>query len=93
MNYKLEKVGNFRRYKPLYSRGCKILPGSIVKLIFKIHDKQAQLNAERIWVKVISVHNGKFTGIIDNDPIHPNLSEGDKVEFEKIHIYDIYHNA
>lgn len=91
MNYRIEKVGLFRRYKPLYDTKNHIVPGSSVKLVFKLTDKSAEVNAERLWIDVTKVsHDGKhLEGTIDNDPLYVDLRYGDAIEFEVSNIFDI----
>lgn len=90
MNYKLEKVGMFRKYKPQYKSGDKIVVGSSVKLVFKLLDNK-DVNAERVWAEVTKVgkNNKAFEGYIDNDTIYLDLRYKDKVKFSLSNVYDI----
>ena len=57
-----------------------IKKGSIVKVA---------VEGERFWVKVTSVKGNKITGKVDNFLVFVDLEVGEKIEFEKRHVYDI----
>ena len=91
MNYKIEKVGIFRKYKPIYDSKEKVLVGSSVKLIFKLTDANTEFHAERIWVEVTKIDekHHKYYGKIDNDPTRIDARYGDEVTFDASNIFDI----
>lgn len=62
-------------------------PGSFVKLIFEPTNDDHP--TERMWVQIEKIEDGKFVGVLDNDPFFfpsEKLSLGAKVEFEVRHI-------
>lgn len=91
MNYRIARVGLLRKYKPIYAPREKINIGSSVKLVFLLKDKDAEINAERIWVEVMKISdNGKsFAGKIDNDPQFVDLKYEDIIEFSVDNVFDI----
>ena len=90
MNYRIEKVGKFRKYKPIYGKKTPIEAGTSVKLIFKILDNHHEgTNAERLWVKVESINGSDIVGTIDNDPVAVDLKNRDVVNFKVNNIFDI----
>jgi len=91
MNYRLAKVGLLRKYKPIYSADEQIVVGTSVKLIFELTSRDAEVNAERLWVDVLEISaNGKmFKGKIDNVPQFVNLKYTDIIEFSIHNVFDI----
>ena len=91
MNYKLAKIGLLRKYKPLYDPDDVIAPGSSVKLVFILTDKDAEVNAERLWVTVTKVAGGgkQLEGTIDNDPLYVDMKYGDTIFFSYGNVFDI----
>lgn len=77
-------------YKPSHDVVFKLEAGDLAKLIFKFEsDDPKAPGAERMWVKITAVENGKFTGYLDNDPLHiQDLKHKDPVEFSECHIID-----
>lgn len=90
MNYKLEKIGFLRKYKPIYRFDEKVVIGSSVKLVFRLTDKK-DVQSERLWVNVTKISEGgrNIEGYIDNDPIHIDLKYKDKITFKYYNIFDI----
>lgn len=89
MNYKIEKIGKFRKYKPIYDPSMQISVGSSVKLIFKILESSA-VNAERLWVTITEISGKTYKGVIDNDPQYVDIKDGEEVVFTKANIFDVY---
>ena len=89
MNYRIEKVGRFRKYKPIYSTDEDIQIGSSVKLILKLLISENDANAERLWVTITNIDGSKYTGNIDNDPVYVDLKYKDEITFTKQNIFDI----
>ena len=57
--------------------------GDFVQLCFI----EKGLNPERIWVEVLGINNGRFTGKVDNVPFHlKTVRFCDTVFFESRHI-------
>lgn len=88
MMYTLEKIGKFRKYKPIYNTNEPIKIGTSVKLIFKLPSDK-EVNAERLWIDVTDIGRGTITGKIDNDPVCVDMKYGDIVTFTKQNIFDI----
>jgi uncharacterized protein YegJ (DUF2314 family) len=60
--------------------------GDYVKLCFEESGK----TSERMWVIVSFYENGKFVGVLDNQPFGlSNLKPGDVVSFARKHILSI----
>jgi len=48
-------------------------------------------NDERFWVVIINIEGDKITANVDNELIcNQPFNNGDNIEFEKKHIYNIY---
>lgn len=65
---------------------------SLVKLIF-VMEKQHEngCRAERMWVKITSIQNGMFTGVLDNEPYYlKTVKCGDEITFKDANIACIY---
>ncbi len=77
-------------YKPAAERVAQLKPGNLAKVIFGFDtDDPAAPRAERMWLIIESVQDGRFVGKLDNDPIYiGDLNPGDLVEFEARHIID-----
>lgn len=74
---------------------AKLKVGDHVKLIFENIKKDDTIspNAERMWVLVTEVNEGKFKGKLDNDPAYiPHLKYQDAVEFKAKHICNLNYN-
>lgn len=82
-------------YKPSREAIEQVVPGEMVKLIFRFDsDNPDAPSAERMWVVVEEAHeNGCFRGRLDNEPRYiQNLKPGDAVEFEARHIVNTEHD-
>lgn len=71
---------------------CKV--GDSVKLLFRFakEDSPRKDNeTERMWVRITEMDddNGYYTGVIDNDPVHSAVSQGDELQFHPDHIAEI----
>lgn len=77
-------------YKPSAARVAQLQPGNHAKVIFTFDtDDPRAPRAERMWLIVESVDDGRFVGKLDNDPIYiADLEPGDRVEFEARHVID-----
>ncbi len=60
-------------------------PGDLAKLIFK--DRAGDAVGERMWVRIQNANNGRYAGVLDNDPAElKNIKDRDPVEFGPEHI-------
>jgi hypothetical protein len=77
-------------YKPSSEVVSLLKEGNEVKLIFEFESDDPEApQAERMWVEIKEIKNGKYVGTLDNDPAYINdLNLGDTVEFEERHIVD-----
>ena len=77
-------------YKPSSEVVSRLKEGDEVKLIFKFESNDPEEpQAERMWVEIKEIKNGKFIGALDNAPAYiKDLNLGDTVEFEERHIVD-----
>ncbi|HCU85478.1 MAG TPA: DUF2314 domain-containing protein [Methylophilus sp.] len=67
-----------------------LLPGELVKLIFRI-SLESEQHVERMWVMVKERTTNGYIGELDNDPYCTNeLRHGALVEFEPAHVIQIY---
>lgn len=67
-----------------------LLPGELVKLIFRISTEK-EVHVERMWVCVQSRTKDGYFGLLDNDPYcTKELQSGAKVDFRPEHIIQIY---
>lgn len=84
------KAHPYTFYKPSPERVAQLKPGHHAKVIFTFDtDDPAAPRAERMWLIIESVKNGRFVGKLDNDPIYiADLEPGDLVEFEARHVID-----
>lgn len=70
----------------------KLEISTLIKLIF-IMEKPLKngCRAERMWVKITSIGNGTFTGILNNDPYYlKSIKCGDEIAFKAENIAAIY---
>ena len=70
-----------------------LVPGNIVKLIFRMEETHGSddLSVERMWVEVTKVHQGHYEGVLANDPSGSNCIQcGQTVYFNACHVIDIY---
>jgi hypothetical protein len=70
----------------------KIEMGTLVKLIFVMEKALKNgCRAERMWVKVKSIKDGVYTGVVDNDPYYlKTIKSGDIITFRAENIACIY---
>lgn len=82
------KTAPFTFYKPSQEVYKKLQPGNLVKLIFKFESNEEDApGAERMWVLITEINNGRYKGTLDNDPrFIKDLKYQDEIEFEKRHI-------
>ncbi|QSX33765.1 DUF2314 domain-containing protein [Shewanella avicenniae] len=67
-----------------------LLPGEIVKLIFRISLEES-LHVERMWVVVEERNGDSYVGVLDNDPYcTTELRAGASIEFCPEHVIQIY---
>lgn len=67
-----------------------LLPGEIVKLMFRISSANSE-NVERMWVRVDHRVGGNYLGTLDNDPrTTREFAAGIRVNFGPEHIIAIY---
>ncbi len=66
--------------------------GDVAKLIFEVDTPEAR-HAERMWVRVTGRVDGRYTGILANEPmttpVHAHVTIGAPVQFEPKHIASI----
>jgi hypothetical protein len=69
-----------------------IKEGTLVKLVFVMEKAlENSCRAEKMWVKVESIHHGTYTGILDNDPYYiMSIKAGAKIMFNSSNIACIY---
>ena len=77
-------------YKPSSEVVSRLKEGNEVKLIFEFESNYPEEpQAERMWVEIKEIKNGKYIGALDNAPAYiKDLNLGDTVEFEERHIVD-----
>ncbi|WP_235840106.1 DUF2314 domain-containing protein [Derxia lacustris] len=67
-----------------------LLPGELVKLIFRI-SLESEQHVERMWVMIKERTTNGYIGELDNDPYCTDeLCRGTLVEFESAHVIQIY---
>ena len=67
--------------------------GDIVKLIFRMEEKenQEEVSVERMWVEIKEKNGTYYSGILDNDPNGEVLIKcGITVNFKAEHVIQIY---
>jgi uncharacterized protein YegJ (DUF2314 family) len=70
-----------------------LLPGELVKLIFRISHGEEQ-DVERMWVIIKERKANGYIGVLDNDPYCTiELRSGEQVEFRPEHIIQIYEDT
>jgi uncharacterized protein YegJ (DUF2314 family) len=75
---------------PTQERLAAVLPGDLVKLVFRPTVAGTKWDAERMWVQVESVSNSGFAGFLDNEPDDiPGLHAGQPVTCERWRVIDI----
>jgi hypothetical protein len=88
-----EKLGQefkYTFYKPSRFITDQLKVGNLVKLTFQFISTNAEHpSAERMWVQISEISDGKFRGLLDNHPFYIlELYAGDEIEFEHKHIID-----
>lgn len=73
---------------------AKLKVGDAAKVFFQYDvfypsPLNANINSERLWVNIIEIVDGVFTGTIANDPVNPNLKFGQRISFEAKHICNL----
>lgn len=70
----------------------KLEIGNLVKLIFVMEVPQKNgCRAEKMWVKIINIQKGIFTGILDNEPYYlKSIKVGEAITFKAENIAGIY---
>ena len=78
-------------YKPSRRIIATLAPGHICRLIFAFDsDDPTYPAAERMWVLILEIDNGRFSGTLTNQPVYiKDLHIGDEVEFGPEHIIDL----
>lgn len=67
-----------------------LLPGELVKLIFRISLGEEQ-HVERMWVIVKERKANGYVGVLDNDPYcTTELRSGEPIEFRPEHVIQVY---
>ena len=90
MNYKLEEFGLLHRRKRIWNPKDAVKVGDFVKLIFLFDKAIEGVHAERLWVEIKSESDGKYLGVVDNEPVYLKELDGKKIEFSKKNIFDKY---
>lgn len=78
-------------YIPPKEERLKLRPGDLAKVVFTPASGRGL--SERMWVKITEVQEpGKYVGVLDNDPLDPNLGvlDGSTVEFEAKHVIQLW---
>ncbi|HEU0098505.1 MAG TPA: DUF2185 domain-containing protein [Allosphingosinicella sp.] len=67
-----------------------VMPGDLVKLIFRSIPASAEWDAERMWVIVEAAEGDRLSGSLDNHPSDmPQLRPGARIEFRRHQIISI----
>lgn len=83
-----EHPGSF--FIPSAEERSSIQPGQIVKLIFVIETPD-EVQAERMWVITKRLENGRYIGVLDNQPATTEaIAPGMEVAFEPRHVIAIH---
>ena len=91
MNYSLAIMGADESYQAIYDQNIKLSKGMSVKLIFIFNYMQNRnINAERLWVTIVDIDGDRLTGVLDNDPTYADIEEGDRINFLRQNIFDVY---
>jgi hypothetical protein len=87
---KLAEENKYTFYKPSKKILENLEVGNIVKLTFEFKSINSEHpSAERMWVKITEIKEGKFKGLLDNNPFYIHeLYAGDEITFEYRHIID-----
>jgi len=70
-----------------------LLVGDLVKIVFQYTVPVEQYPAERMWVKISSIENDHFTGVLGNEPYEKIIKYGEIVNFERYHILDFVYET
>lgn len=70
----------------------RLTPGDLVKLVFVNENlSEGGCAGERMWVRITSVRNAEFLGLLDNEPSHiKTIKIYDTVSFKNENIIQIY---
>lgn len=64
--------------------------GDNIKVVLRLHSPVDNIDAERLWFKVIDIKNGIIIASLDNVPSYlRSISETDKLEFTENNILEI----
>jgi len=87
---KLAKENKYTFYKPSKEILKNLKVGNIVKLTFEFESSNLEHpGAERMWVEITEINEGKFKGTLDNHPFYLHeLYADDEINFEYKHIID-----
>lgn len=69
-----------RRHVPVFTEG-ELKKAKWVKAVFG--------GRERMWVKVLEVREGRITGTLDNEPVHVDMTLGQRVTLSYADVVDI----
>lgn len=88
----IAKAAKYTFYKPSERLINQLQKGNLVKLIFRFKNEfSEQASAERMWVEITAINDGRFTGTLANDPYYiKDLKHKDVLEFEARHIIQVY---
>ncbi|MDN3368261.1 MULTISPECIES: DUF2314 domain-containing protein [Ralstonia solanacearum species complex] len=80
---------------PERQRRESLVPGDIVKLIFRIRTVDdagcEEINVERMWVTTEGIDGGLYLGRLDNNPLcTPDMAAGFKLRFQARHVIGIW---
>jgi hypothetical protein len=66
-------------------------PGDLVKLCFVVDPPVGTVEVERMWVEVVEVADGRYTGRLDNDPSYLKTTKADdRLRFGPEHVIARY---
>ena len=68
------------RHVPMFTEG-ELKKAKWVKAVFG--------GRERMWVKVLEVREGRITGTLDNEPVHVDMTLGQRVTLSYADVVDI----
>jgi len=73
---------------PLRTEREALSPGDVARLLFELLDpREGDPSAERMWVRVARVHEGRYHGVLTNTPgAITTIKVGDPVEFGPEHV-------
>jgi hypothetical protein len=84
----IAKANPYTFYKPSPQAIALLRRGNLVKLIFAFDsDDPKAPAAERMWVDIDQIDGDRFSGTLDNEPLHiRDLTPGCRIDFEGRHI-------